>query len=229
LADVLPSFLGIRNYVRPSMRARHSHNALLVPDFEHMSLAQQQQACSRLLKKLGQRYLDRRSLVPGSRPFSKQYTLVTRTETLVEGAEPEVEYHPLRFGLQQRRQTIIVVHTKTPACMPHTATKSWQVPYLRVQLVGRRSGRRCPVNEYAHRVVCWMAHGPPSSDVSLLNQPELGRWHRTNWVVGHLCGNARCLCPQHLAWLRPQDNRECETWHARHGHGAGHLWPGPGG
>ena len=141
---------------------------------------------------------------------------------------PQQQYHPLHFGIQRRQETVVVVvHTTSPTCMPHTATKAWQVPYLKLQLTGRRSGRRSPVNEYAHRLVCWMAHGPPSSDAALLNHPELGRWHRANWVVGHLCGNARCLCPQHLAWMRPQDNLECQVWHAKNGRGASRVWPGP--
>lgn len=224
--DVLPSLLHIHDYVRPSMRARHSHHSLFVAGLQHMTLPQQQGACLRFLHQLGTRYLGRQSVVPGAAPFVKQYCVMDRVATILEDVQPE-EYHPLRFGLQQRRETVVVVHSKVPACMPHTATKPWQVPYLRVQLVGRRSGMRGPVNEFAHRVVCWIAHGPPSPEASLLNHPELGRWHRANWVVGHLCGDATCLCPQHLAWMRPQDNRACERWHAAHGKGAAHLWPGP--
>ena len=227
--DVLPSLLNIPEYVRPGMRARHSRTTLAWACFEAMDLAQQQAACRRLLRKLGLLYLDSQSVAPGSKPFAKQYMHITRERVVQDAAAaPALPYHPLMFDLQQRRQAVLLVVIESPTCMLHTATKHWQVPYLKVHLVGRRAGKRSPVNEYAHRVVCWIAHGPPSSDASLMSKPELGRWHRANWVVGHLCGNARCLCPQHLAWLRPADNQECQRWHAQHGKGPQRLWPGPG-
>lgn len=220
--DILPSLLAIPDYVRPGMRARFARRSLWVSGYESLSLAAQQHACLAFLRKLGIRYLQASSMVRLSAPFRYQFMLEVESSVSDFGhvAAPPQALDPLNFS--NRQATRVVFHTRVPACMLHIKGAR----YLRVNLVGMRSGHRRPIPEWAHRVVCWMFHGPPPSDPGLMSQPELGRWHSQNWVVGHLCGCAGCLCPSHLAWLRPQDNVACEAWHRVCGKGALHLWPG---
>jgi hypothetical protein len=218
--DMLPSLLSIPDYVRPVMRARHARRAMMSPNLEQLPYEAQRHGCLDFLRKLGLRHLEAECVVLRSAPFSRQYVKVTQHVVQQDPHAPPP--HPLDFS--SRLASRVVWRAETPQCMLHTGPK----PYLNLTLAGHRSKCKSPFNEFAHRVVCWMANGPPPSDPLLLNQPLLSRWHAKNWVVGHLCGHARCLCPQHLAWMRPQDNEECRRWHEARGKGPGELWPGMG-
>lgn len=207
------------------MRARWARHSLWPARFEHLPLPAQQAACRAFLRKLGQRYLAPASVVSRLAPFSHHLAHRARAPDESDD-EPDggpQQRQPLDFSRRQRQAPL---YTFTPLCMHHTGRKQGERPYLRLSMTGRRSGLRSPTKEYAHRVVCWIFHGPPPSDPQLLKHPNRGRWHGSNWVVGHLCGDETCVCPPHLAWLRPVDNKACQLWHARHRKGHWHLWPG---
>lgn len=200
--EILPSLTQIEDYVRPAMRRRYAKRAFWPPAFEFLSRSEQRRACYAFLRLLGRRYMA--GTFQRTAPFMYQLARVKLHRR-------EVPVTPPRHGFRARFAPAVRVITEEqhiPLCMLHEGRR----PYLRIALAGRRAGQRSPTMEYAHRVVCWIFYGPPPG----------GDWGR--YQVGHLCGNARCLCPSHLAWITAEEDRVCAAWHRAWG--KGRLWPG---
>lgn len=82
------------------------------------------------------------------------------------------------------------------------------------------------VYESAHRLVCLAVHGPPLSLQKVEereeedDEDEGGTSSRPSAVAGwdefphcmHLCGNALCLNPMHLAWATNTENHHAHTF-----------------
>jgi hypothetical protein len=64
-------------------------------------------------------------------------------------------------------------------------------------------------NMGAHRVVCELAHGPPS-----------GPGHKQE--AAHECGNKSCCNPRHLRWATPKENKADMIKHGTALRGAKH-------
>jgi hypothetical protein len=209
VADMLPPpVVRIEAYGRPRLERKHASKVFMPRPLIGMSLEQQAQACRRLLRLLGQRWLDPIRVEERSAPF--KWTPAQRVAVPLghmPGLQPRAGQQAAERGALMRE---VVVHEWRALCMPHTKATA----YLRIALCGKRPGNTTPVMEWAHRLVCWIAHGAPPNNA----------WHV--YEAAHLCGNPKCLTPAHLAWLTPVQNTACRAWHKANGRGWNHVWPG---
>lgn len=276
------------------MRIRHEPNSLMAPGVADMSLDDQQRECRQLLHRLGARALDASAVRAASDPF--EWHLVVRRQVPLtvtlnggQGGGGDGEQARAEAQLIQQmyaRRGLNVPAEQMSAVQLHATVEENQCMcnkrrekrtrqqgygwYLRIALAGRRSAMPGPVMEAAHRVICWLAHGPPPNPPQPNDEPAeppvpepfapgtpqhgqpehqhpqqqpprstfLGlplharaaptdRWDPRWRVVGHRCGDSRCLAPSHLAWMSPEENNACRQWHAAHGTGPSRLWPPP--
>ena len=64
--------------------------------------------------------------------------------------------------------------------------------YFNVRIGMGRQDRNKAIYERAHRIALWCAFGPPPLDKD-------GRWVKNRMAL-HMCGNPRCINPEHLVW-----------------------------
>lgn len=125
------------------------------------------------------------------------------------------------------RDRVAAALEEAPGCFWWDKDK--QQPYLKVLcgLTSSADGKKEQVYESAHRLVCLAVHGPPLSLQQQVverkegeeDEEEGGSTIRSSAVAGwgefpycmHLCGNAQCLNPMHLAWATPAENHHAHT------------------
>lgn len=231
-ADILPSLLRVQPYTNAEMARKWGLDSYFPPAGSGLAvsdtLEEQQAICHTLLQQLG-----RRLLSPEAVPVPDQAFLVcpVRQEQQVIIAAAPMRRRQAAWVAHE--QAVLITHhfecmLVRPELRGNLGKSGSTQGYVRVQLAGKRraaagsSKLTQPVLEWAHRLVCWLANGPPPA--------RHGRWARwRTYQAAHLCGQASCLCPSHLRWLTPASNRRCARWHKqRRASGPGpHLWRGP--
>ena len=94
---------------------------------------------------------------------------------------------------EQAQEAPAQAQAQTPAAapgLPQAPAPPLPPPPTRCR---RRRKHSQPVYELAHRLLAWMVYGPSPN-------PHAKK------VVGHLCGNKRCLNVLHLAWMSQRTN-----------------------
>jgi hypothetical protein len=212
-ADLLPTLARVGGFGRESMRRRHAKGSLMAGALSGLPLELQQQAMRRLLRRIGQRFLDPVCVVQRTAPFD-----FVRTSPIVRHAA--VGGPPLAGAPPGAVASQVVIVDWLARCMPHDQ-RAPEPGYLRVALCGRRTGSHEPVMEWVHRVVCYIARGPPPGN----------DW--AGYEASHICSDPRCCNPMHMRWLTPAENSACRQWHQQQvelGRTTGwrRLWPGAG-
>jgi hypothetical protein len=175
--DILPEVLRLRDdYIDPTYRPPHP--PLISPAFRALPDAgSQADEARRILNTMARQVLG--------------------MAVLATAGYPDVHQPWAQRQLGRRRVAGYAAFVEVEACVEHHGQEHLQRGYLKLSIPSARK----TVTVFAHRLVCWLAHGPPSNGLN---------W--SNAVAGHLCSNSRCITPSHLRWLSRAENIACATW-----------------
>lgn len=124
-------------------------------------------------------------------------------------------HHPIFYQRHVRSRGVVnssTTHQTKGACMFISDTQLngpslHQVEPDSYMLVNLGSLKGEAIKEYAHRLVLWAMHGPPTKMLA-----DMGGWGPKGPQCLHVCGNKDCLNPAHLVWGSAQDNyRDSES------------------
>lgn len=147
-ADLLPALNGILPIRRACNRTRFGPRAYFPDGFTQLCLADQQEACQRFLRKLLKKgVLPRGSCPDPHHPFDQLFVIIRHE--VVTGPDLNERFATTRPAHH------ITTHEEVQ-CLPLA-----KGTYQRLNLTGMRGKDLYPCREWVHRMVCWLARGPP--------------------------------------------------------------------